>query len=154
MKNQQQAVYDAEDLTRFATRLPDLDSCRQYVSAIRERDFWRDLIGESLLFVETRYTPARHSHCETKPENSWCCLWLTSEGYNTRTILHELAHAIARVLHGSQSHDPWWCRVYLELVSMVAGPDAYVQLRDAFSARGVEVAGEGIVFRRKDVTAL
>jgi len=53
-------------------------------------------------------------------------------------VLHELSHVLAEARYGSKSHDPWFARTYLELVSVVMGPVAYQALRDAFDADGID----------------
>jgi hypothetical protein len=154
MKNQQQAVYDAEEATHFSCGFDDFNELRNWLLDLRETDWWRDCIGEALLFVDVRPVKGKWSSAHTDTVECRCDIALSPFGHNTLTVLHELSHGIARVLHYSESHDPWWARTYLEVVSLVLGPDAYVQLSEAFSARGVEVAEEGLVFRRKDVIAL
>ena len=53
-------------------------------------------------------------------------------------VLHELAHVLAAARYGSQAHDPWFARTYLELVSARLGPDVYVPLYDRFTACDID----------------
>lgn len=53
-------------------------------------------------------------------------------------VLHETAHVLAEARYGSRSHDPWFARVYLELVYCAMGSAAYLSLRQSFEALGVD----------------
>lgn len=53
-------------------------------------------------------------------------------------VLHEVAHVLASARYGSRSHDPWFARVYLELVYEVLGSEAYSALRERFDVNGVD----------------
>lgn len=55
---------------------------------------------------------------------------------NQRVVLHELAHVLAEARYGSKSHDPWFARVYLELVAIFLH-EAYLPLYRSFTARGI-----------------
>lgn len=47
-------------------------------------------------------------------------------------VLHEVAHVLAAARYGSHSHDPWFARTYLELVSVRLGSGMYEELYRAF----------------------
>lgn len=53
-------------------------------------------------------------------------------------VCHELAHVLASARYGSRSHDPWFARVYVELVFFVMGTAASTALLEAFKAHGIE----------------
>lgn len=57
---------------------------------------------------------------------------------NELIVLHEVAHVLCDARYGSQSHDPWFARIYLELVCTAMGSEAYVSLWSAFKQLGVD----------------
>jgi len=53
-------------------------------------------------------------------------------------LCHEVAHVLADARFGSQSHDPWMARIYLELVYACMGAEDYGRLQRSFDQHGVD----------------
>lgn len=139
MKCQQWELYAAESAIAAKTReFEDAADMQKFVDDLRELPYWERNF-ENVLRVEMRVVPGRaesvgtwdaeHSAgvCEMLPVH--CC-----ELY----ALHEVTHVLAAARYGSRSHDPWFARTYVELVSIVLGPERYLELAAAFDEHGVD----------------
>jgi putative metallohydrolase (TIGR04338 family) len=61
---------------------------------------------------------------------------ISKDGMSLRTVVHEVAHVLADA-RGSTSHDPRYCRQFLELVYHCMGSEQFIKLRDSFEQHGV-----------------
>jgi len=142
---QQQQCYAAEATVGNGRTFASVDEIQRFVDALRDEPWWRAQgYGRKVLRVEVGKADGRILKSngvgfwdETKSAGR---IELRPGGMHERLVLHEVAHVIARANHGSKSHDPWWARTYLTLVSYVMGSDAYLALQSAFDREGVDYA--------------
>jgi hypothetical protein len=155
MRNQQADVYAAERTLSWPAWLGTIDDARLFLMNATETEWWSECVGDAVTLLEIELSnAAATSSARGHTDEQFGVITFSVHQLTDKTAVHELAHVLADVLHGSESHDPWWARVYLELVSLMVGSQQYRELELAFFAHSIEVATEGLVFRRKDVIAL
>lgn len=139
MRCQQFTLYGAERSVPTGTRFETVEAIQAFVDALRDT-WWWDRYYSQVKRVEVYPRPAsrRESVGSWKPELAAGKIEMLEVHWNELVVLHELAHVLAAARFGSQAHCPWFARTYLELVSHVMGPEAYVALHEAFDRDGVD----------------
>lgn len=141
MKTQQQECYSAEATVDNGRRFASAAEVQEFVDGLRDKLWWTAQ-GYHLAVLRIEVGTSRSTkHAGVgryEKEAGAGRIELTSHGLCMRVVLHEVAHVLAQAQHGSKSHDPWWARTYLTLVSLVMGTDAYLTLRAAFDLHGVD----------------
>lgn len=141
MKTQQQECYAAEASVDHGRRFASVVEVQQFVDGLREEPWWTAQ-GFHLAVLRIEVGAAGHGKKNSvgwfEKELGAGRIELTDVGLRMRTVLHEVAHVIACAKYSSKSHDPWWARTYLTLVSYVMGADAYLALQGAFDRHGVD----------------
>ncbi len=132
--SQRQKLYNAE--SRAALRIgnrgrkfANSDEIRNYINNLIAADWWRSRY-QHITEVTVKDTRAKHA---------WARCWqnvigipsVGSASYRTeKTVLHELAHLVVKNPH--PGHGPLYCRVYLDLVTLMMGEEWGVELEQEF----------------------
>lgn len=141
MITQQQECYAAEAALRNGRAFMSVEEVQTFVDSLREERWWTlQGYGLKVRRIEVGKSNSRkHSGVGWFEEDAKAGrIELSGTGLNMRVVLHEVAHVLASAQHGSKSHDPWWARTYLTLVSYVMGTESYLTLQTAFDAKGVD----------------
>lgn len=139
MITQQHACYAAEDSLERGKLFKSVADVQRFVDAMRDERWW--ILQRYPLYViriEVGAAKGTSSVGWFDKDKGAGRIELVAQHLDTKTVLHEMAHVLASAVHRSKSHDPWWARTYLTLVSCVMGPEAYLALRNAFDAKGVD----------------
>ena len=136
---QQFELYGAEE--KMSTRgrtFDDVSQMIRYVNDLRDHRFFR-LTYPEIKRVEVYGLSMRDTASVGGFDNdpTVAILEMHPLHFNELYLLHELAHPLARNRFGSNAHDPSFVRVYLELVSLMMGSDAYVELAQHFKDAGI-----------------
>lgn len=137
---QQDAVYAAERSIEPG-EVMSLPQAQAWLDELAQQPWfgeWYPMIA----FIEVFKLPmtARRSVGAFIPEQGtgYAHLEMLPQHLTQLTLMHELAHACAAARYQSASHDPWFARVYLELVYCAIGWERYRCLRAAFEDHGVD----------------
>lgn len=138
---QQSAVYAAENACRIGKVFRTTAAAQAFVDELTAQS-WFDERWPNVRCIEVTvktkvdrssvgawYADERIGHCDMLPHH-----------LNERTLCHEVAHVLACARYGSRAHDPWFARIYLELVYHMMGSEAWCELRDALEAAGIDFA--------------
>lgn len=148
-KTQQDQVYDAQDHMTRGRAFASIDEAQAFVDGLRYTLWWKTLRhGVRKVIVQPARKNARYSMGDYDGDGIGH-MTLSSIGLNEQTVVHELAHVMAGARHGSQSHDPWFCRVLVELVHLIMGPDEMQRLVAGFEEHGVDFDADGLTERSK-----
>jgi len=137
---QQHELYAAERRVWSKGReFADPAEIQRFVDGLRDTWWWR-MWYPKIRRVEAYSRPvnSRGSVGSWHPELGAGKIEMMRVHWNELVVLHELAHVLAAARYGSTSHDPAFARVYLELVALVMGPEAYTELYEAFGRDGIE----------------
>jgi putative metallohydrolase (TIGR04338 family) len=141
MPTQQQECYAAERELRGGRAFMSVEEVQSFVDGLRDLPWWTAQ-GFHLAVARIEVGKSRSKkHAGVgwyDAEMGGGRIELTGVGLNMKTVLHEVAHVIASAKYGSKSHDPWWARTYLTLVSYVMGTESYLTLQSAFDGQGVD----------------
>lgn len=77
-----------------------------------------------------------------EPDKLAGLLQMASQHLRPVILCHEAAHVLAEARFKSRSHDPWFARIYLELVGSCIGPEKYMELYEAFKANDIDFDAE------------
>lgn len=141
MKTQQDECYAAERRLERGRLFDSIEDAQRFVDELRDAPWWHaQQFDRHVLRIEVEATGrgVTRSGGSFDKAASAGLVELAPHGMHTREVLHEVAHVLARAVHGSQSHDPWWARTYLTLVSCVMGAEAYLTLQRSFDEQGVD----------------
>ena len=132
-----EAVYAAEATLDPGRAFGTIGQVQEYVDALCARDWW----SERFPGVVRIEAVGIRSRCAVgagrpEPERNAGVIGLTRDGRKELTVLHEVAHVLCRP---DAAHGLEWARTYLELAYRVMGSDAWVALRAAFVAWGVDI---------------
>lgn len=122
---------------------------QSFVDGLRDSLWWEQNF-DMVLRIEAgvRSTSNDGSVGGWSPASNAGAIEMAPAHLNELVICHEVAHVLAGARYGSKSHDPWFARTYLELVSTVMGSEAWQALHAAFTERGIEIdtqnTGRGI----------
>lgn len=134
---QQDAVYRAE--ASFMPRgrhLADEDALQRYVDDLRDLPWW-EANCPGLERIDAQVLPtSKHGSVGTLVDG-FGFIEMSPMHMTGLFVLHEVAHVVAAVRYGSTSHDPWFARTFLELLSLVE-PQCYMPLYLAFKKEGVD----------------
>lgn len=141
MITQQQDCYAAEVAADNGRRFGSVAEVQTFVDGLRDTPWWTSQ-GFHLKVLRIEVGSSRSKKFGgvgwfDKDANAGR-IELTKYGLCERVVLHEVAHVLAQAIHGSKSHDPWWARTYLTLVSCVMGAEAYLTLQASFDLHGVD----------------
>jgi len=140
MNCQQYELYAAE---QNVPRGHDIEACelQSYVDELRETPYWASRYGNVLRIDAVALTwsqTVRGSVGAWFPKNNSGKIEMCPAHMCELFVLHEVAHVLADARHGSHSHDPYFTRVYLELVYTYMGSEAYAALKTAFEEAGID----------------
>jgi hypothetical protein len=141
---QQDTVYAAQATTDRGA-LVTLEEAQGLVDAWRDSWWWDKWLGDTVLRVEVGRGSGTGGGVG----------WYSAEARSGRMefgaakismglLVHELSHVLASARRRSQSHDPWFARIYLELTYLVRGSTAYEELRKAFDSYRVDYDAGGL----------
>lgn len=145
-KCQQDELYRAEETLPQQGRLfHSITEIQQFVDGLRDELWWNTLGYWAVPRIEVGIKPARSSGSV-----GW---WDASKQggriemlrvhWTELIVLHEVAHVLAEAIHGSHAHDPWFARIYTNLVYGVMGSEVWQQLVTAFDAHGIKYLQAG-----------
>lgn len=138
MNCQQDQLYAAESSCRRGQEFHSVEEMQRWVDQLRDRPWWTMFYAKVLrVEVGAARSNGRGSVGDWFPELSAGRIEMHPAHWCVRVILHELAHVLAAARFGSKSHDPYFARVYLELVYHEMGPGAYTELWESFQADGI-----------------
>lgn len=137
MRCQQYELYAAERRVPLGRQFGGPEEIQAWVDRLRDTWWWQ-MWYPQVLRVEAYSRPgARDSVGSWHPEMNAGKIEMSRAHWNELVVLHELAHVLAAARYGSRSHDPWFARVYLELVALVMGSASYQALYHAFGDAGI-----------------
>lgn len=136
---QQFELYAAERSALTGRSFGDVAEMQAFVDSLRDTWWWpRWYAKVARVEVYGRPGTRRESVGSWHPAMNAGKLEMLPVHWNELFVLHELAHVLAAARYGSKSHDPWFARVYLELVQLVMGSDAYLSLHLSFTEQGID----------------
>lgn len=141
MITQQQECYAAESDVSRGRVFDTVAEAQRFVDSLRDERWWTTQgyhLAVSRIEVGAAGKGKKNSVGWYEKDKGAGRIELTTHGLCMRVVLHEVAHVLASARHGSKSHDPWWAKTYLTLMSYVMGTDAYLTLQAGFNARGVD----------------
>ena len=141
MITQQQDCYKAEAVAPYGRRFMSVAEVQSFVDSLRDEPWWTAQgYGLKVPRIEVgKSNSKKHAGVGWFDADLGAGrIELTGAGLHMRVVLHEVAHVLSMAIHGSKSHDPWWARTYLTLVSYVMGGDAYLTLQASFDVHGVD----------------
>jgi putative metallohydrolase (TIGR04338 family) len=142
MPTQQDELYAAEETTDHGRTFANLKEVQRWVDSLRDESWW-----------EQRYWMVERVEVGTSRKWHESVGWFEKEPHSRSgagrmemahthrdelSMIHELAHVLANARHGSNSHDPFFARTYLELTYLIRGSDAYLELQNAFDLAGID----------------
>lgn len=142
---QQDSVYAAEREVEPGP-LFTLDGAQGYLDTCLQSDWWGERFP-MIAFIEVFKLPANAPRSvgafvegdgATEPDQGYGHLEMVPQHLTPLILLHELAHVCAAARYNSSSHDPWFCRTYLELVYQFIGCVRYAALSHAFERHDVD----------------
>jgi putative metallohydrolase (TIGR04338 family) len=141
---QQDQVYDAESTVEHGQRFRDLNEVQRFVDKLRNT-WWWELWLQNVKRVEIgRSRSRRYSVGDYYPHKEAGSCEFYSDTPSIQLVIHELAHVLAKARRGSESHDPWFARIYCELTYLIRGTDAWHELAIAFDHYGVDYDAGGL----------
>jgi hypothetical protein len=145
VKTQQYRLYASEQTTTLGPDLT-LDEIRALINRLRESWWWERNCADVLQVQVYRDKRMGYLGCGGLDRAARVGVMCFSRDLiPTQYVLHELAHVLAKARFHSQSHDPWFARIYLELVYLVRGPKAWQALQEAFIRDDVDFDAQGVV---------
>lgn len=135
---QQHELYAAERSTPSGKPFASLEDIQRFADDLRETWWWEQFYW---MVSRVEVGPARRNGNASvgwydSPKAAGRIEMLPVH-WNEKYVLHELAHVLASARFESQAHDPYFARVYLELVYHVMGIDAWLELKTAFDAADI-----------------
>lgn len=141
---QQEEVYAAERTIHSGPRFASVDEVQRFVDDLRNTWWWVKWVP-NVRWVEVSFERrSDHSEATYSADARVGYVSLGSRTPTYRVVVHELAHILACARYGSQSHDPWFARVYYELTYLVRGCEAAQELAIAFDELKVDYDAPGI----------
>jgi hypothetical protein len=150
MPCQQDRLYAAETWVDNGPVFADVDAVQVWLDALRDTRWWEQWCP-NVLKVEVGIGRPGKGVAGVgwfeKDKNVGRLEFARSAELNERQMVHELAHVLAQARKDSQSHDPWFARVYLEITYAIRGVLEYEQLRYGYIREGVDYDAEGLAPR-------
>lgn len=137
MKNQQDKVYAAENGCRPNRVFTSAEEVSRYVNALRD-EMWWDVEYSMVRYVEVLFTEKQWSVGGFNRKTGVGQIDMGVNHHDDLSVVHELAHVLADARYGSQAHCPWFARTYAELTYRLRGSGAWLDLKAAFDAHGVD----------------
>jgi len=130
---QQQGVYDAESTTALGRTFASIEDAQAFVDSITASDWWTDCYPdiERVDVVAQR----ENSPCVGTVSGNVGKIALNTYGLCERVIIHEIAHTV----EPNAGHAGPWVRASLNITYRVRGSDAYMDLYNAYTAKGVDL---------------
>lgn len=142
---QQGAVYEAERLLEPVGETPAWGNLLTVEQAQEFLDQARDLyvrwLGDfpQVVRIEVSSSPGRRGSVGFyEADKEAGVADMDPDHLRPLILCHEAAHVLAEARFGSRSHDPWFARIYLELVYSLMAPEDYLRLQRAFDEQGVD----------------
>ena len=134
---QQYEIYGAQAEAPEGRTFTSVEEMQSYVDSLRDTVWWQRHYSNVLrIEVYDRPTGKKDSVGSWVPLNAAGVIEIGNP--RERTVLHEVAHVLAAARFGSKAHDPYFARIFLELVAHVMGSEAFVALHAAFDKHGIE----------------
>ena len=137
-KCQQWELYDAERDVPHGKWFASTDEAEAWISEIRETLWFRDNFPTVQRFELHPRSVNDGSVGTFIPLDGVVLAEMASEHLNNLIICHEVSHGLAAARYQSRSHDPWFARIYLELVWHMLGTETYEALRASFDQHGID----------------
>ena len=137
---QQQAVYDAQATTNQWGKVESVEEAQQFVDSITSEDWW----VKNYPYIVRVEVEAQHGNIKAfsamaleDHHSGGGVIFIPRVGATVQTILHEVAHTVSR---GGTGHDGEWAKTFLTIVYFALGGECYMELYQAFTHSGVEIA--------------
>lgn len=139
---QQGRVYAAQARCSAGAQL-SLEAAQAWMARVVNVDWWPERFP-SVESIEVGRMDHRQRWGGVSGFDPECNCGLIEVRDNTseRTLVHELAHVCAQAELGGDlggGHGPHFVRTYLELMYRLLGQEAWMQLREAMLAEGVDI---------------
>jgi putative metallohydrolase (TIGR04338 family) len=145
---QQDQLYAAEAAwIRQGPTFATVDEVQQFLDDLRDAWWWEKWLGTELQRIEVGKARKgakfqgvggyNREHASGRVEFS---TWPIGK----RVVIHEITHVIANCRRCSKAHDPWFARIFLELVYLIEGSESYDELRAAFERNGIDYDAGGM----------
>ena len=139
MRCQQFELYAAEDNVSDGMVFISLDEVKLYVRGLLDSEWWGRMYP-TVRGVEVggRDAGQRDSVGAFDRGEGVGRIEMARSHWCEQAVIHELAHVFASAASGSQAHDPWFARHYLDLTYLSRGSEAFMALLFAFNIAGIE----------------
>lgn len=134
--SQRRKVYNSEAqvfwLGNRGIQFANLDEVRHYINKLVATDWWKARYPH-VTKVTIKSTRARHAWAR-RVQN---VIGMPSVEFflTEKTVLHELAHLVVKTPH--PGHGPLYCRVYLDLITLMMGGERSAKLEQQFQQHKV-----------------
>lgn len=136
---QQFELYASEIGVPRGPRFDSAQEAEAWISEVRETRWFQDNFPNVRFFeFHARDRRRRESVGAFVPLDHTVLCELLPEHLNALDACHEAAHGLAEARYDSHAHDPWFARIYLELVYLMLGSSTYDTLREAFVRGGID----------------
>jgi putative metallohydrolase (TIGR04338 family) len=138
MRTQQSKLYAAEASVPTGRSFSSVTEIQAWVDGLRDTWWWQ-MWYPQVLRVEVTSRPARMNDSvgSWHPDMGAGQMEMMRVHWNQQVVVHELAHVLAAARYGSHSHDPYFARVYLELLALVGLTPMYAEMYEAFERAGI-----------------
>lgn len=149
---QQFALYDAEATVDLGPRFENRKAIQAFYDDLRENAWFNEAypMVHRLEVVNSLRPDRMGSVGDWQKRDGIGYIELIRPHWVLNYVLHEAAHCLAEARYpGADGHDPFFVKVYLELIYRVRGATAWRALRSALIAGGVQmptlVSGVGAI---------
>lgn len=143
IRNQQEALYAAEQNVRRGRTFTNVRDAQRWVDDLRETWWWQRFFWGAPTRIEVYWRSRGNSSVGSWDKlNDAGVIEMLPQHRNELFILHELSHVIAAALNGSKAHDPFFARTYATLVYLVLGSDAWLELQAGYEKHGIDYMQE------------
>ena len=134
---QQDELYAAEhEVPWTGDSFESIEQVQEWVDRLRESAWWeRNFPNVRKVYVE-KHVKGRMDGAGLDDVGHGVVPWWP--GWGEMLMLHEVCHVLTDKRFGNAAHSPWFCRMYLEMVSTYLGPEVYLELQKAMDRHGVD----------------
>jgi putative metallohydrolase (TIGR04338 family) len=136
---QQFELYASEVTVSAGREFETEEDMQAWVDSLRDTPLWEREYPQ-VLRVEVGFLDGRASGSVGRwfPSENAGRIEMHPTHHCELDVCHELAHVLASARYGSHAHDPWFADVYLRIVYVAMGPEAYSALHAAFERAGID----------------
>lgn len=144
MPTQQAALYAAEDEIFEGVYFTSLEHVQEWIDGLRDIWWWEARVPQVLKIDVHPANVGERDQAWYDESTRTGIIEFATPIPSMRSVVHELAHVLAQARHGSQSHDPWYARILLELTYLLRGIPTYEALFAAFVRHGIDFDADGL----------